>query len=63
MALALSASVFLSVFSARGRTAIEDARRAVAAHQTLLREAERDLQQNKSALLEVKGALQRLSQP
>jgi hypothetical protein len=63
MALAIAASVFLSVFGAGGKRVLDAAEKEIALHENLLRQSELDLQQNQAALSEAKGALAKLRQP
>lgn len=57
LAICITLAVFLSVFGKREKLAIEDARKAVALHEGLLRESAKTLQQNQDALTAARAAL------
>jgi len=58
LAVCVTLATFLNVFGKQERLSIEDARRAVAVHETLAREAAENLKQNQNALDNVCAALE-----
>jgi hypothetical protein len=57
LAVCISLACFLSVFGKGERLAMESAKSAVVAHEILLRETARTLDQNQEALIAVRAAL------
>jgi ABC-type phosphate/phosphonate transport system permease subunit len=57
LSICISAAVFISAFGQADMPAIEEARRAVAAHEQLLKQSISVLQQNQDALNSVRKAV------